>query len=183
MSRIGLRTRWFDQGVVDSLTPGSHPLPVAVTLTPSSPDQVTLSLTLRPPACQVVLLAAGMDARAWRLPLPPGTPVFELDKPDVVAAKATMLQRLLVQTAPGQADCAYPLHAGSWTSLAADLTDPTWVALLQAGGFDRTRPSVCTCASHDGVVTGLQKSSSSSSSSSSSLLLLLLLLLSSSQLS
>lgn len=144
VSRIGLRTRWFDQGVVNALTPGNHPLPVSVTLTPGTTN-ITVSLSLRPPARQVVLLAAGMDARAWRLPFPLNTHIFELDKPDVVAAKTTMLQELRAQTTPGQPDCVFPLNAASWTLLAADLTDPDWGPLLQAGGFDCTQPCVCTC--------------------------------------
>ncbi len=37
---------------------------------------------------QVVLLACGMDARAFRLAWPPGTKVFELDFADVLAFKA-----------------------------------------------------------------------------------------------
>ncbi len=40
---------------------------------------------------QIVLLAAGMDARAYRLTWPPGTTVFELDQPSVIAAKNALL--------------------------------------------------------------------------------------------
>lgn len=157
VSRIGLRTRWFDQGVLDALGLNTHPLPVAVTLTLNDTHDARVTLSLRPPARQVVLLAAGMDARAWRLPLD-DTPVFELDMPDVVAAKATMLQRLRVQTAVGQEGCAYPLRASRWTSMAADLTDPSWGGLLQAGGFDPTRPCVCTWMNivDDGLLSGIK---------------------------
>src|SRR5215207_4963102 len=38
-------------------------------------------------ARQVVLLAAGMDARAFRLDWPPGTRLYELDRPEVIDAK------------------------------------------------------------------------------------------------
>jgi len=40
---------------------------------------------------QVVLLAAGMDTRAFRLPLPAGTIVYELDDPAVLAGKQAIL--------------------------------------------------------------------------------------------
>jgi hypothetical protein len=36
---------------------------------------------------QVVILAAGMDARAYRLPWRAGTTVYEVDQPQVIAAK------------------------------------------------------------------------------------------------
>src|SRR5271169_3984096 len=36
---------------------------------------------------QVVILAAGMDARAYRLPWRGGTTVYEVDQPQVIAAK------------------------------------------------------------------------------------------------
>src|SRR5262245_16175119 len=42
-------------------------------------------------ADQVVILAAGMDARAYRLAWPDGTTVYELDQPAVIAAKADLL--------------------------------------------------------------------------------------------
>ena len=41
---------------------------------------------------QVVILAAGMDARAFRLSWPDGTTVYELDQPEVIAAKAAALE-------------------------------------------------------------------------------------------
>ncbi|MEV0135696.1 SAM-dependent methyltransferase [Dactylosporangium sp. NPDC050688] len=40
---------------------------------------------------QLVILAAGLDTRAYRLPWPPGTTVFELDLPDVLAFKRHVL--------------------------------------------------------------------------------------------
>src|SRR6516165_3311036 len=36
---------------------------------------------------QVVILAAGLDARTWRLPWPDGTVVYELDQPKVLDFK------------------------------------------------------------------------------------------------
>ena len=42
---------------------------------------------------QVVLLAAGMDVRAYRLAWPEGTAVYELDHPELLAMKEEVLQR------------------------------------------------------------------------------------------
>ncbi|MEW9555531.1 SAM-dependent methyltransferase [Nonomuraea sp. NPDC050783] len=41
---------------------------------------------------QIVLLAAGMDARAYRLPWPDGTRVFEIDVAEVLAFKSAVLR-------------------------------------------------------------------------------------------
>ena len=38
-------------------------------------------------AKQVVLLAAGIDARTFRLDWPPGTRLYELDRPEVLSVK------------------------------------------------------------------------------------------------
>lgn len=43
---------------------------------------------------QVVILAAGMDARAHRLDWRPGTRVFEIDRADVFGHKEAVLARL-----------------------------------------------------------------------------------------
>lgn len=76
---------------------------------------------------QVVLLAAGMDARAYRLPWPTGTAVYELDQPEVIAAKSG----LLAQDHPR-------CH---WTALGVDLTGD-WTRALRSTAFDPTRPAV-----------------------------------------
>ncbi|MDT5244925.1 MAG: hypothetical protein QOD36_2301, partial [Mycobacterium sp.] len=41
---------------------------------------------------QVVILAAGLDARAWRLAWPQGTRVYELDQPKVLDFKSSTLR-------------------------------------------------------------------------------------------
>jgi len=43
---------------------------------------------------QAVILAAGLDARAYRLPWPAGTVVFEVDQPEVIAFKSTTLAQI-----------------------------------------------------------------------------------------
>src|SRR5581483_1972456 len=43
---------------------------------------------------QAVILAAGLDARAYRLAWPPGTVVYEVDQPKVVQFKTDTMARL-----------------------------------------------------------------------------------------
>ncbi|EST19002.1 SAM-dependent methyltransferase [Streptomyces roseochromogenus] len=76
---------------------------------------------------QVVLLGAGLDTRAFRLPWPPGTTLYELDTPELLAFKETVLARQ---------DAAAACHR---TSLAIDLTDD-WPATLCAVGLDPAQP-------------------------------------------
>ena len=73
LTRTVIRTRWFDDSLLAALSPAAHPRPIAAQLREAAEGGVRLEL--RPsgaPIRQVVLLGAGMDSRAWRLPLPPG---------------------------------------------------------------------------------------------------------------
>ncbi len=76
---------------------------------------------------QVVILAAGMDARAYRLNWPDGTTVYELDQPAVIAAKAEIL-----------ADDAPRCRR---VPIGVDLADD-WAGALRATGFDSQTPTV-----------------------------------------
>jgi methyltransferase (TIGR00027 family) len=74
---------------------------------------------------QVVILASGLDSRAYRLDWPAGTTVYEIDQPKVLAYKSTTLADNGVTPA---ADCrAVPI----------DLRQD-WPAALRAAGFDPT---------------------------------------------
>jgi methyltransferase (TIGR00027 family) len=77
---------------------------------------------------QVVILASGLDARAYRLTWPAGTTVFEIDQPEVIAFKAATLQRL-------GADPTTELR-----TVAIDLRQD-WPAALVEAGFDKSRPT------------------------------------------
>jgi methyltransferase (TIGR00027 family) len=77
---------------------------------------------------QVVILAAGLDARAYRLPWPQGTVVYEVDLPDVIEFKTSTLSEL------GAAPTA------ERRTVAVDLRDD-WPAALRAAGFDPQAPS------------------------------------------
>lgn len=78
---------------------------------------------------QVVLLAAGMDSRAFRLSWPDGVTVWELDRPAVVAEK----ERLLARVEP-RATCVR-------RCLPVDLLADDWSAMLRATGFQAAAPS------------------------------------------
>lgn len=77
---------------------------------------------------QVVILAAGLDARAWRLPWPAGTTIYELDQPKVLEFKVSTLAQ----------QGAEP--TGNRVPVAVDLRED-WPAVLQQAGFDSSAPS------------------------------------------
>src|SRR5439155_5243341 len=74
-------------------------------------------------------LAAGLDARAYRLPWPLGTRLWELDQPAVLAAKDAVLAEL-------GAEPSVQRHA-----LGVDLAEPGWELRLRDDGFDPSAPS------------------------------------------
>ena len=78
---------------------------------------------------QVVLVAAGMDARAFRLPWPPDLALYELDQPEVLALKHAIL-------ADSGARATCRRHA-----LGVDLTQ-SWAEALCAAGYRPHEPSV-----------------------------------------
>lgn len=77
---------------------------------------------------QVVILAAGLDARAWRLPWPDGTVVYELDQPKVLDFKTATLRR------HGARPTAHLVNVP--IVLRRD-----WPTALQEAGFDASEPS------------------------------------------
>lgn len=87
-------------------------------------DQIVRAAQHHP---QIVLLGAGMDTRAYRLPLPARCTVFELDY-----AEAFTEKEIILDTAPARCE-RHCVHA--------DLSGPWTVALLDAG-FDPGRPTV-----------------------------------------
>ena len=81
---------------------------------------------------QVVNLAAGLDARAWRLPWIDGTVVYEIDQPRVLAFKVETLRRH--QGTP----TAQP--AATYIPVPIDLRDD-WPRALRDAGFDASEPT------------------------------------------
>lgn len=77
---------------------------------------------------QAVILASGLDTRAYRLRWPAGTVVYEIDQPQVLAFKTDTLANIGAEpTAERRA-------------VAIDLRDD-WPAALRDAGFDTSRPT------------------------------------------
>ncbi|MEW5812948.1 MAG: class I SAM-dependent methyltransferase [Actinomycetota bacterium] len=77
---------------------------------------------------QAVILASGLDSRAYRLGWPDGTVVFEIDQPQVLAFKDATLDGI----------GAHP--AADRRAVAVDLRDD-WPAALRDHGFDAAAPT------------------------------------------
>jgi methyltransferase (TIGR00027 family) len=78
---------------------------------------------------QAVILAAGLDARTWRLPWPDGVTVYELDQDRVLDFKLSTLTEHGAQPAANRIEVAVDLRHD-------------WPKALQEAGFDPSQPSV-----------------------------------------
>jgi methyltransferase (TIGR00027 family) len=99
--QITVRTRFFDEFFLDAAKAGIQ---------------------------QAVILASGLDTRAYRLQWPAGTVVYEIDQPQVIAFKTDTLAGI------GAAPTA------ERRTISIDLRDD-WPAALREAGFDVARPS------------------------------------------
>ena len=77
---------------------------------------------------QTVILAAGLDARSWRLPWPDGTTVYELDQDRVLDFKLSTLHEHGLEPACNR------------VAVAVDLRQD-WPTALRQAGFDPSAPS------------------------------------------
>lgn len=98
---IAVRTRFFDQFLLDASRAGIR---------------------------QLVILAAGLDARTYRLPWPRGTVVYEIDQPKVIEFKNATLSAL------GATPAAHR------KAVSIDLRDD-WPDALHHSGFDQKLPT------------------------------------------
>jgi methyltransferase (TIGR00027 family) len=98
---MAVRTRFYDQFFLDATQSGIR---------------------------QAVILAAGLDARAYRLPWPDGTVVYEVDLPEVIEFKTSTLSKLGAEPTAER------------RTVAVDLRDD-WPAALQAAGFEPQAPA------------------------------------------
>lgn len=87
---------------------------------------------------QVVIVASGLDARAYRLRWPAGTTVYEIDQPEVIAFKTATLAGI------GAAPTV------ELRTVGVDLRDD-WPAALRAAGFDPAAPTAWLA---EGVLIG-----------------------------
>ena len=100
---LAMRTRFFDDFLVQAVAAAS--------------------------ARQLVMVAAGLDSRAFRLDWPPGMRLFELDRPQVLDAKQEILDRLAARPRCDRRPVG--------VDLLVDWEDP-----LIAAGFDDQAPSI-----------------------------------------
>ncbi len=77
---------------------------------------------------QAVILASGLDARAYRLPWPAGTVVYEVDMPAVIDFKTLTLGDLGAEPTAER------------RTVAVDLRDD-WATALRSAGFDTEAPA------------------------------------------
>jgi len=98
---IAVRTRFFDDFFVDAGAAGIR---------------------------QAVILASGLDSRAYRLPWPDGTVVYEIDQPQVIDFKTTTM------TSIGAS------RAAEHRTVAIDLRED-WPKALRESGFDVSAPT------------------------------------------
>jgi methyltransferase (TIGR00027 family) len=112
--------QWIAQRTPDSVAP--------IVLRTRYFDDFLQRVTAQHGIRQVVLLAAGLDTRAFRLPWPAETRIFELDQVAVLAHKERVLR-----AAGAECPCARQ-------TAGVDLTD-SWSTALNAAGFDPERPS------------------------------------------
>jgi methyltransferase (TIGR00027 family) len=101
---LEVRTRYFDDWVLDAVRDST--------------------------ARQLVLLGAGMDTRAFRLPWPEGFQFWEVDTPELFALKESRLQSAGVRLGCDR------------RVVEDDLASRDWVDSLVKSGFKKNRPTV-----------------------------------------
>ncbi|MGE2715840.1 class I SAM-dependent methyltransferase [Mycolicibacterium litorale] len=77
---------------------------------------------------QIVILASGLDSRAYRLAWPAGTTVYEIDQPKVLEYKAATLAEHGVEPVAARREVPMDLRYD-------------WPAALRAAGFDPAQPT------------------------------------------
>jgi methyltransferase (TIGR00027 family) len=112
-------------GLYDAVA-GPGPRPSAVARTRAIDDEVADAVA----SCgQCVLLGAGFDTRAHRLPALAGCAVFEVDHPATQAAKRAVVDRL-------------ELRRGRLTYVPVDFEVDDLAGALRGAGFDTAVPTV-----------------------------------------
>ena len=111
---------WVAQRSADKLVP--------IVLRTRFFDDFLHRITRRHAIRQIVLMAAGLDTRAFRLTWPYQTRLFELDQPSVLQYKEQILR-----SAGAQPTCRRQ-------TIEVDLTEP-WKETLIKAGFDPQHPS------------------------------------------
>src|ERR1700689_2021801 len=98
---MGIRTKYFDEYLLAAVQAGVR---------------------------QVVVLASGLDSRAYRLPWPDGTTVYEIDQPQVIEFKTRTLAELGAEPTANRRTVPIDLRAD-------------WPPALRAAGLDPGAPT------------------------------------------
>jgi methyltransferase (TIGR00027 family) len=125
-SHVDLPTAWPARP--DDAPPFQRPLLLASIYLGMRTRFIDDFLTSDPQTAQAVVLGAGLDTRAYRLPWPAGARVIEIDHPNVLEFKASVMAGLSAEPA-----CEL-------ISVATDLSRP-WREPLLAAGFDPHEPT------------------------------------------
>ncbi|XP_049390029.1 uncharacterized protein LOC125854497 [Solanum stenotomum] len=106
---IAVRTLWFDKGIEAALT------------------------SFDGGGAQVVILGAGMDTRAYRLSCLKDSNMFEVDFPEVLQMKTTIVEAATETTDEQKHQL---MMAKSLNRVAADLREKDWLEKLQESGLN-----------------------------------------------
>jgi len=96
-------------------------------------DEVILWAVKEEGIKQVVILAAGMDTRVYRLQLDADTAVYELDFKQVLDYKMSVLS---------SCGAMHSLPSCKYIPLGLDLTQPLWPLELKNSGYDPTKRAI-----------------------------------------
>ena len=100
---------------------------------------------------QVVILASGLDARAYRLPWPAGTVVYEVDMPEVIEFKTLTLGDLGAEATAERRTVAIDLRDDWATALRSAGLDPQAPAAWSAEGLLMYLPDTAQDALFDNI--------------------------------
>ncbi|MGH3524595.1 MAG: class I SAM-dependent methyltransferase [Mycobacterium sp.] len=116
-----------DVGGDQATGPGMHRMTDHMAVRTKFFDEFFLDAT-RAGIRQAVILAAGLDARAYRLEWPAGTTVYEIDQPEVIEFKTRTLAKLGAKPTADR------------RAVAIDLRND-WPTALKEAGFDPSQPT------------------------------------------
>jgi O-methyltransferase involved in polyketide biosynthesis len=172
ISRLAVRTRWFDDqleeclGMPESYRSSPHRDHIVATAGTSASKSSSANTQRLP--CQVVELGAGLSTRPWRLHLPASLKWFDVDRQDVIDVKEDLLmehgaeveimspmrrshsKNSMLERQIGSLEGAnhnsksveYPLRCDCRASVATDVGESSWMRALIEAGFDRNKPTV-----------------------------------------
>ena len=170
LSLVTGRHRWFDAGILEALAGEGHGVEVRLAAAAGRAEEgggpVRVEISPRGGRAgrgrgaagriqQVVLLGSGMDARAWRLPLPGGNavswfdldsgPVCEIKRGELEGAGAELARKRGGAGAEGERGAPgprFPLKAASYALVGCDMASGEWVDKLKEAGFDPSEPAL-----------------------------------------